>query len=80
MSNALRVVRETPDPALLALSLRTLADIEQIERTPLDEGLRIADFSVRLALGLASRPPDDTAISSCPAATLSAPPQKDRCR
>ncbi|HEY0440515.1 MAG TPA: acyl-CoA synthetase [Xanthobacteraceae bacterium] len=52
----------TADPALLAKPLRCLADVEEIERTPLAQRLQITNFSERMALALASRDPDDTAI------------------
>ena len=60
------MVGETADATLIALPLRSLADIEAIERVPLDARLRITDFSQRTALGLAARPPEDTAIFFVP--------------
>jgi fatty-acyl-CoA synthase len=56
------VVPETADAALLDRPLRGLADIEAIERTPLADHLGIIDLSRRIALGMAARDPDDTAI------------------
>ena len=53
---------ETADQALLDRPLRSIADVERIERTPLDERLKITDFSRRVELALAARNPDDTAI------------------
>ena len=64
--NKLRVVPQTADAALLARPLRTLADIEAIERTPLDDRLKVIDFSQRIALALASRIPTDTALFYVP--------------
>ena len=56
------VVPETADAALLAQPLRCLADVEAIERTPLDRRLGVVDISQRIALGLAAHDPCDTAI------------------
>lgn len=53
---------ETADQALLDRPLRSIADVEEIERTLLDERLKITDFSRRVELALAARNPDDTAI------------------
>ncbi|HEV7407173.1 MAG TPA: acyl-CoA synthetase [Bradyrhizobium sp.] len=60
------VVPETADAALLDQPLRCLADVEAIERIPLDQRLGIVDISHRIALGLAARDPDDTAIFYIP--------------
>ena len=57
-----RVIPETCDQALLELPLRSIADIEAIERVPLDERLPVTNFSQRMALALAARDADDTAI------------------
>lgn len=65
-TDTLRVIAETADADLLARPLRSLADIEAIERMPLDERLTIVDFAQRIALGLAAHPPDDTAIFFVP--------------
>src|SRR3977135_4084070 len=56
------VVPETADAALLKQPLRCVADVEAIERTPLDSRLGVVDISQRIALGLAARDPCDTAI------------------
>jgi len=56
------VVPETADAALLNQPLRCLADVEAIERIPLDDRLGVVDISRRIALGLAARDPADTAI------------------
>ncbi|HVA13923.1 MAG TPA: acyl-CoA synthetase [Stellaceae bacterium] len=60
------MIAETADADLLARPLRSVADIEAIERTPLNDRLTIVDFSQRVALGLAAHPPDDTAIFFVP--------------
>jgi fatty-acyl-CoA synthase len=72
----LPVVPETADAALLERPLRSLADIESIERTPLDERLKVADFSRRVDLGLAARDPDDTAIFYVPDGNVDRPAQQ----
>jgi fatty-acyl-CoA synthase len=59
----LTVVPETADAPLLGLPLRTMQDIEAIERVPLHERLKVADFYRRVALALEARNPGDTAIS-----------------
>jgi fatty-acyl-CoA synthase len=56
------VVPTTADATLLDTELRSIADIETIERTPIDDRLTIVDFSQRMRLALAMRDPDDTAI------------------
>src|SRR5580704_2184115 len=65
-ASKLRVVPETADAELLARPLRTLADIEAIELTPLDERLAVIDFSQRIALALAARDPADAALFYVP--------------
>lgn len=57
---------ETADYALLDRPLRSLADVEAIERTPLAERLQIVDFCRRMEIALASRDQEDTAISYVP--------------
>jgi fatty-acyl-CoA synthase len=57
-----RFISETADAAFLKLPLRSLADIEAIERTPLRERLAVADFCKRVDLAIAARDPDETAI------------------
>jgi fatty-acyl-CoA synthase len=59
---AVVVVPETADAALLNQPLRCLADVEAIERIPLDSRLGVVDISQRIALGLAAHDPSDTAI------------------
>jgi len=63
---ATAVVPETADAALLDQPLRCLADIEAIERIPLDQRLGVVDISQRIALGLAAHDPGDTAICYIP--------------
>jgi len=50
------------DRELLDRPLRSITDVEEIERIPLDERLKITDFSQRVELALAARNPNDTAI------------------
>jgi fatty-acyl-CoA synthase len=57
------VVPETADADLLSLPLRSIEDVENIERIPLHERLAVTNFSQRIDLALAARDPDDTAIS-----------------
>src|SRR5271156_2078925 len=61
-NRAERFVSETADAAFLSLPLRSLADIESIERTPLSERLAIANFCQRIDLAIAARNPRETAI------------------
>src|SRR6195256_6689282 len=67
------VVPETADAALLDQPLRCLADVEAIERIPLDQRLGIVNISHRIALGLAARNPDDTAIFYIPDGNVDSP-------
>jgi fatty-acyl-CoA synthase len=60
------VVPQTADAALLDLPLRSLADIETIEASPLDSRLQMVDISHRVACGLAAHDPNDTAIFYVP--------------
>jgi fatty-acyl-CoA synthase len=62
----LRVIPETADAELLARPLRCLADVEAIERTPIEQRLTVTDFSRRVALALAVRDPAETAIFYVP--------------
>ncbi|MDB6084713.1 MAG: AMP-dependent synthetase and ligase, partial [Gammaproteobacteria bacterium] len=64
--SSISIVPGTADAELLSRPLRTLADIERIERMPLDERLSIADFYQRIALALAARNRDETAIHFLP--------------
>ena len=49
------VVPETADAALLDKQLRSVVDVEAIERTPLEERLTVVNFTRRIALALAAR-------------------------
>jgi fatty-acyl-CoA synthase len=60
------IVPGTADAELLARPLRDLSDIECIEHVPLDNRLSIVDFYQRIALALAARKSDDTAIHFIP--------------
>ena len=57
------MVPETADAELLSLPLRSVADVEEIEKVPLEERLKITNFSQRIDLALAARDPDDIAIA-----------------
>ena len=57
---------ETADQALLDRPLRSLEDIEAIEKTPLEERLKIVNFSQRVDIALAARRSQDTAIYYVP--------------
>jgi fatty-acyl-CoA synthase len=61
-----RVVALTADAALLDVELRSLADIEAIERVPLERRLTVVNFSERIGLALAMRNPEDPAILYVP--------------
>lgn len=61
-----RVVALTADAALLDVELRSLADIEAIERVPLERRLTVVNFSERIGLALAMRDPEDPAILYVP--------------
>jgi fatty-acyl-CoA synthase len=69
----LAVVPQTADADLLARPLRTLADVRAIEETPLDERLTVVDFYQRIALALAARDPNDTAVHFVPQGDLDGP-------
>src|SRR3981081_370203 len=73
---AVVVVPETADAALLNQPLRCLADVEAIERTPLDRRLGVVDISQRIALGLAAHDPSDTAIFYVSDGDVDRPPVK----
>jgi fatty-acyl-CoA synthase len=60
------VVAGTADAELLSRPLRGRSDIELIERVPLEERLTVVDFYQRIAMALAARNPDDTAIHFIP--------------
>ena len=57
------VVPQTADSALLDGKLRSLADVEMIERTPLEERLTVVDFTRRVELALAAHAADEVAIT-----------------
>src|SRR5882672_3090593 len=61
-ASLMTVVPGTADAELLARPLRDISDIERIERVPLENRLPIVDFYQRIALALAAREGDDTAI------------------
>ena len=61
-ANSFIVVPDTADSELLARPLRDIGDIESIEATPLGSRLAVVDFHQRIALALAARKRDDTAI------------------
>jgi fatty-acyl-CoA synthase len=62
----LSVVAETADATLLVRPLRSIADIEAIEVTPLDERLGVVDFCRRIDLALSARAPEDDALLYVP--------------
>jgi fatty-acyl-CoA synthase len=66
IASPIAIVPETADADLLALPLRDISDIERIERVPLENRLAIVDFYRRIALALAARNRDDTAIHFVP--------------
>jgi fatty-acyl-CoA synthase len=57
------VVPQTADSALLDEKLRSLADVEMIERTPLEKRLALVDFTRRIELALAAHAVDEVAIT-----------------
>jgi fatty-acyl-CoA synthase len=70
------VVPETADAALLDKQLRSVVDVEAIERTPLEERLTVVDFTRRVALALAARRPADTAIFYVPDGDIDRPAER----
>ncbi len=60
------VIAQTADAALLGLPLKSIADVEEIERVPFEARIAIDGFSRRIALALATRAPDDAAIIYVP--------------
>ncbi|HTK35633.1 MAG TPA: acyl-CoA synthetase [Caulobacteraceae bacterium] len=66
LKERLRVIAETADAALLEQPLRSLEDLEAIERVPLEERLKITDFCRRMDVALAAHDPAETAISYVP--------------
>jgi fatty-acyl-CoA synthase len=67
------VVTQTADADLLQKPLRGIVDVEAIEQIPLDQRLRVVDISHRVAYGLASRDPSDTAIFYVPDGNVERP-------
>jgi fatty-acyl-CoA synthase len=57
------LVPQTADADLLGLPLCSIADVEEIEKVPLSDRLKVTNFLERVDLALAARPPDDIAIS-----------------
>ena len=57
LKERLRVIAETADVALLEQPLRSLEDLEAIERVPLEERLKITDFCRRMDIALAAHDP-----------------------
>ncbi|HWM68301.1 MAG TPA: acyl-CoA synthetase [Steroidobacteraceae bacterium] len=70
------VVPETADAALLDKQLRSVTDVEAIERTPLEERLTVVDFTQRVALALAARHAADTAIFYVPDGDVERPAER----
>jgi fatty-acyl-CoA synthase len=70
------VVPETADAALLDKELRSVVDVEGIERTPLEERLTVLDFTRRVALALAARHAGDTAIFYVPDGDIDRPAER----
>ncbi|MDB6089183.1 MAG: AMP-dependent synthetase and ligase [Gammaproteobacteria bacterium] len=70
------LVRETADADLLNAALRSVADVEAIERTPLAERLPVTDFTRRVALALAARDHADTAIFYVPDGDIERPAER----
>src|ERR1700730_4250792 len=70
------VVPETADAALLDKELRSVVDVEGIERTPLEERLTVVDFTRRIALALAARHAGDTAIFYVPDGDIDRPAER----
>jgi fatty-acyl-CoA synthase len=66
VARPLRFIPETADAELLACPLRSVADVEAIERIPLERRLTVADFCRRVALALAANEPAKTAIYYVP--------------
>jgi fatty-acyl-CoA synthase len=73
------VVPQTADAALLDEKLRSLADVETIERTPLEERLTIVDFTRRIELALAARAAGDVAITYVPDGDVDRTPERVSC-
>ena len=74
LKERLRVIAETADVALLEQPLRSLEDLEAIERVPLEERLKITDFCRRMDIALAAHDPAETAISGLAGTGEQVPP------
>ena len=72
----LRVIQETADAVLLARPLRSLEDVQAIERVPLEERLKVEDFSQRIEMALATHAPRDIAISYVPDGDVERTPEQ----
>lgn len=70
------IVPATADATLLDRPLRSVADVEAIEREPLERHLGIESFSERIALALAARPADDVAIAYIPDGDVDRAPEE----
>ena len=70
------VVPQTADAALLDQKLRSLADVETIERTPLAERLTLVDFTRRVELALAAHAADEVAITYVADGDVDRPPER----
>src|SRR5882757_7045160 len=70
------VVPRTADAALLDQKLRSLADVETIERTPLEERLTLVDFTRRVELALAAHAADEVAITYVADGDVDRPPER----
>jgi len=70
------VVPETADADLLDRQLRSIADVEAIERTPLEERLTVVDFTRRVALALAAHHAGNTAIFYVPDGDIDRPAER----
>ena len=70
------VLPETADADLLDKQLRSIADVEAIERTPLQERLTVVDFTRRIALALAAHHAGNTAIFYVPDGDIDRPAER----
>ena len=70
------VVPQTADAALLDEKLGSLADVESIERTALEDRLAIVDFTRRIELALAAHAADDVAITYVPDGDVDRTPER----
>ena len=70
------VVPQTADAALLDQKLGSLADVELIEHTALEDRLAIVDFTRRIELALAAHAADDVAITYVPDGDVDRTPER----